>query len=373
MKEVKKERLSSFELMRIISMIMIVMWHLIFHSGIYDVAFGAKKFVLEVLVLIGVVHVNSFVLVTGYFQYEKRFSLKRLISIINSVWFYKVVFLIIALIIGTFTITKLEIFNELLPIDMRDYWFVNCYLVLYIISPYINILIDKLSHEQHRKLIIISFVLFSIIPLVTNNTTISNNGYTIINFCYLYLIGAYLRKYPLKDSLPLKKYSRKQLQLGFLVLGFFFFLINFICYQVSKSFMLMNHSLLREIGKNFFVNYRSFSNPFVIIQSILYFLYFSTLMIKSNFINSVAKHVLDVYLIHENFYVIQTIYIWLKTLNWLNYNIYIFTILVLIVPVFIFWISIGISLIKAWIFKIVSSIKTVKKMSDKFYDFMNCI
>ena len=158
MERKKSERLSNFELMRFISMVLIVMWHLILHSELYSSTSGATKFFLEFLVLLGVVHVNSFVLVTGYFQYDKKISLKKIVNLIKNVWFYKVLFVLIAILFFGKNISKLELFNELLPIDMRDYWFINCYLVLCILSPFINLLIEKMNQKQHRKILIVFFI-----------------------------------------------------------------------------------------------------------------------------------------------------------------------------------------------------------------------
>ena len=43
----KNERFSNFELMRIISMFMIVVWHVIMHSDLIGRASGTLNFVLE--------------------------------------------------------------------------------------------------------------------------------------------------------------------------------------------------------------------------------------------------------------------------------------------------------------------------------------
>ena len=43
----KDERLSNFELMRIISMFMIVVWHVIMHSDLIGRSSGTLNFVLE--------------------------------------------------------------------------------------------------------------------------------------------------------------------------------------------------------------------------------------------------------------------------------------------------------------------------------------
>ncbi len=350
-------------------MIMIVMWHLILHGGLLNATAGTKL-VLEFFVLFGAVHVNSFVVVTGYFQCEKDFSLKKLGHLITSVWFYKVLFVCIALIMGTFALTKLEIFHELMPIDMRDYWFINCYLALYIISPYLNILISKMTQTQYRKLIIIGFFLFSIIPLITNHKTIANDGYTIINFCYLYLIGGYLKRYPITENIHFKNYSKNKRQCLFLFLTILLCVFNFICYQFSKNLITMENSLIQKIGNDFIKNYRSFSNPFIILQTICYFLYFQTLTIKSKKINAIAKHTLDVYLIHENYYVIMRLYWYLKTGLWHQWSGYIVILLVIFVPIIIFGICILISMLKTKLFQFISNRKIIKRTKRKVYQYI---
>lgn len=89
----EKSRQSNYELMRIISMMMVVMWHLIFHGGLFQNSQGVTKFILEFLVLFGAVNVNSFILLFGYFNYNKDFSLQRILLLIKTVWFYKIIFI----------------------------------------------------------------------------------------------------------------------------------------------------------------------------------------------------------------------------------------------------------------------------------------
>ena len=63
--QLKKERDSNFELMRIISMFMIVLWHIIIHGKLIYMTEEATNLIYNLLLCLFVVHVNSFVLVTG--------------------------------------------------------------------------------------------------------------------------------------------------------------------------------------------------------------------------------------------------------------------------------------------------------------------
>ena len=60
----KGVRQSNFELMRIVSMLFIIIWHIIVHGGIINCT-GTLKLVIDFIYLFTVVHVNSFVLLTG--------------------------------------------------------------------------------------------------------------------------------------------------------------------------------------------------------------------------------------------------------------------------------------------------------------------
>lgn len=47
-------------------------------------------------------------------------------------------------------------------------WFVILYSTLYIISPYINILLEQLSGKQKKKMVIVLFAIFSVWPTIVD-------------------------------------------------------------------------------------------------------------------------------------------------------------------------------------------------------------
>lgn len=79
-----KSRKSNFELMRIIAMLMIVLWHVIIYGnilGIYYNSFMSSLF--SFLKFFLVIHVNLFMLLTGYFQISTKFKFSKIIKIIS--------------------------------------------------------------------------------------------------------------------------------------------------------------------------------------------------------------------------------------------------------------------------------------------------
>lgn len=83
-KEKQNVRDSNYELMRVISMLMIVVWHILLHGLVEVQSTGILSFIIYLLEAFLVVHVNSYILVTGYYQCRKKFQLKKLIALNNQ-------------------------------------------------------------------------------------------------------------------------------------------------------------------------------------------------------------------------------------------------------------------------------------------------
>ena len=90
-------RESNFELLRIISMILIVLHHYALHGGLFQPNNLNEKVGLFIL-LGGKIGVNVFVIISGYFLVNSKFRIKKLLQLIGQVYFYAI-FIIISLIL----------------------------------------------------------------------------------------------------------------------------------------------------------------------------------------------------------------------------------------------------------------------------------
>ena len=90
-----KVRESNFELLRIISMFFIVVYHVLVHGQILEHATGSMELMTVFIEAFILVHVNSFILITGYFQCKSKMKLGKVLSLNNATWFYKVVIMLI--------------------------------------------------------------------------------------------------------------------------------------------------------------------------------------------------------------------------------------------------------------------------------------
>ena len=113
----KTTRDSNYELMRIISMLMIVIWHILTHGQVVTGMTGISATIMKLLQTIIVIHVDSFILVTGYYQCKNKFNFKKAISLNNQSWFYRVVILFIMLGFDWIQVGKVELFQMVFPLD----------------------------------------------------------------------------------------------------------------------------------------------------------------------------------------------------------------------------------------------------------------
>lgn len=293
----KSERQSNFELLRIISMIMIIMWHLLLQANIMSNSNGILKLLLTIIEATIVVHVNSYILTTGYFQYKSDIKKNKILNIIGDVWFYKVFILFIVLLFNLKYLTKLEILLNLSPINHREYWFMNCYLILYIISPILNKIISNSSKLELKRIIITIFIIVSILTTISNQMIFNNDyGYSVSNFILLYFIGAYINKYDIKlKTKDILKYIILLISINVL--------LNYI-----GNYLLNKNSLFNYIGTLITASSFVYDNPIVIIESCLYFLLFKNIKIKNKYINIISKTTIGVYLIHTNMLLREYVY-----------------------------------------------------------------
>ena len=191
-----KDRKSNFELMKIVSMLMIISWHFLVHGEIIQNSLGKTNVFLTIIMCFLVVHINSFILITGYFQYNKVFKLSKAIQINNAVWFYKVLITSIFMVASLVVLSKVQIFKTLTPINYYDYWFIATYTFLYLASPLLNIIISNTNKLQHRIILFGFFLIVSVLSTITDQTAFgSAYGCSLANFIMLYFIGAYISKY----------------------------------------------------------------------------------------------------------------------------------------------------------------------------------
>ena len=288
MTSLNHERQSNIELLRILSMIIIVFHHFAVHGGFsWGASVSIPLFWYNLLRMGGKIGVNAFVLISGYFLITDKgslFNLKRLLKFWGQVIFYSVsIFVIFSLLRGNDYGFKTLIYS-VLPITFSSWWFASTYFVLYVIHPFLNMFLNGLSKKDYQKLILMLVFLWSVIPTFTTVRFQSND---LCWFVTMYAIAGYVRLYGFNTKLTTKGW--------FALWGIF----SILTYLTSVVF-----TILGTKWEVFFVHATWFFDmqriPGLLI-SLTLFMSFATLKIKYHkWINILGSATFGVYLIHDN-------------------------------------------------------------------------
>ncbi len=142
-------RKSNIELFRIILMILLVASHYVHNSGIleqlyFEQTMSAKNLVVLILGMWGKPIINCFVLITGYFMCEKDISYGKWLRLLVEVIFYNVIINFSFIISGYEKLSLIGFLRRIIPITSVDSNFVSCYLIFFLLIPYLNIVINNM-------------------------------------------------------------------------------------------------------------------------------------------------------------------------------------------------------------------------------------
>lgn len=192
------KRKSNFELFRIFTMLMIIAHHYVVNSGLtslYDYNSISKGMVyLQFLGFGGKIGINCFVLLTGYFQCKGSFKAKKLLQLVFECMFYGAVIYSLFCVFGVQKFDLYQLYRSTFYfIYSASKGFIGTYIILYVLTPFINRMISQLSQNGFHLLLGILLFLYTIISTFTVVDTWSYLGWLIT----IYLTGAYIRVYGL--------------------------------------------------------------------------------------------------------------------------------------------------------------------------------
>lgn len=206
----KKERESGIELYKVIAIFLIVLSHVIqtLTEPNYVLGIGEGTFIniatattnLNVLLLAvfricGALGNNMFFICSAWFLVNsKKMSLKKVVHMILDMWIINMIVLIALRSIGV----QLQISDTVktfFPTTFANNWYITCYLLFYMIHPFLNRMLEQLSINEHLAFATILFVIYFIIPVLpleeinlffANELVIFLATYVIVSFIKIY-------------------------------------------------------------------------------------------------------------------------------------------------------------------------------------------
>ena len=285
----KTIRKSNFELLRILAMLMIVIFHIAKHGDIVGqykyIPLSINKTWIYILRAFGKLGVNIFVLISGYFLISKtKIKISRIIKLWLQIAFYCIGIYLLFVILGKEPFHIRRFLVTLIPIASGEWWFATSYFILYLFSPFINTFLTKLTKTNYKKLLIFTTIIWCVIPTFIYTDMGCSN---LLWFIYLYSVAGYIKLY--KDDMKVNKGKYVLIVLGMLLVSLS------ICLGVS--YLRASHP---SLDKYVFRMYEMQSIPEV-VMALLIFLIFKDINIKNNkLINIISSTTFGIYLIHDH-------------------------------------------------------------------------
>lgn len=262
-------RNSSFELLRIILIIMILVEHgnMWFIGGGYSSEWEHWAKCIVESACIG--SVNAFVLISGWFGI--RSDLKKIGKLVFMLMFCTIPLLVVALLFDWLPFSKLASMNGVYEYVLggNAYWFVADYIGLLIIAPMLNKGIQTMDKRQLRTSLLAGYTLIVIYDFVFRVPVLgSEGGYSILWFGFIYLLAQYMRAYGLG-------------------------IIDRFCWPILVAAVIMQSVLFYWglIGMRY-------TNPLILIGAVCLISIFKNRNFHSPVINYVATSCLMAYMLH---------------------------------------------------------------------------
>lgn len=215
-KKAASRRDSNMELLRIAGIFMIIVFHCSYKSGFgFAPGVSVNKLIVKTFWMLGELGVNLFMLISGYYMVRGRFKWKKLVRLLAEVQVWHWATIWVGTRLGVYTLTGWKsVLFALFPVAMNWYWFITAYILIYILSPFFNVLIHAMDRKTYRRFLASVLGLWCVIPTLMGlfqNTTESMLYYNrMIWLAIMYFLGAYIYIYMRND----KKYEQKARKLA---------------------------------------------------------------------------------------------------------------------------------------------------------------
>lgn len=307
-----QERDSSIELFRILVTFMVLVVHFTgwFVGGVSDFSDATKPIDFRIgqtiIESLCIVCVNGFLILSGWFGIKLK--LKSIWKLWTIIVFIYVPFYIVDCLLCGSVFSILVLCDSLLAFTKPNY-FIQCYVMLMLLSPFINTFFEKYQ-KKATLLVLTIWVIEVFMENIRGNTILGiDSGYSVIHFIIMYMLARTASLY--KDAIV--NIPRK------VWIGGYFLCAVFLC-------------LCHITG---FTHTWDYSNPIVVIESFCLFFVFLYKPFYNKSINWLASSTLSVFIIHTTSPVYDLL---VKTNFWLlgnlSYPVYVVSYFAICVIVF---------------------------------------
>lgn len=208
-----KKRYLGLDITRIIAVLMVIAVHSLGRNGYYEMALnkeaGPLLFIITMLRWLFYACVPVFIIITGYLKKDKKIDknhYKSIISILIDYLIICIIYIAYHKFYLNLDITNIETIINIFNFNLMPYaWYLQLYIGLFLIIPFLNIMYNNMPSKKSKEILIITLLLLCgldstinpLFKLIFNvNTNLISTGYFPISYPLgLYLLGAYIKEY----------------------------------------------------------------------------------------------------------------------------------------------------------------------------------
>lgn len=276
----------NFEVLRTISMFLIVVYHFCTHgigsSYLFNCHDSISVFNLlfcDTLLVLSSICVNLFILISGFFLLYAEFKFSRIIRTWFLTCFYSFFLTLVFYLFSSRSVNLVSLIKSCFPLSTDYYWFVTQYIGLLLLSPFLGMLARIINRQQYIFLLIIcGFICLSLVPdFPLGKRFHVAHGNSLQFFSFLFLIAGYIRRFV------------EQVSVLFIAKSIVVVIIVILLWSIY-------------LGRNhlFWLDY----NSLPVILSVLVFILFKQVEVESFCLTrplvKIAPYTFSVYLIHDH-------------------------------------------------------------------------
>ena len=196
---VKKERNAGIELLRVLSMFMIVLLHCVSHTQLHTAISASAAHSVSIYLPYGISQsaVNIYAMITGYVCLQSRHRPSRYVEIWLQVFALNAAFGLADIVKNGLRLKTLV--HCLFPVASGTFWYFSSYTLLFLCMSYLNRLLLSLSKQQFKKLLLIfaavSTLAWLALYLFSQDVFATDTGYSPFWLMVLYCAGAYIKRF----------------------------------------------------------------------------------------------------------------------------------------------------------------------------------
>lgn len=200
----------SLDIIRITALFCVISVHFFKDNEFYDqIVIGERMYAATIMRTAFMVCVPLFIVLTGYLMNQKKISKHYYLKLVKVIETY----ILASVICYFFKINSLgylytikELILGILDFSMANYsWYIEMYIGLYLIIPFLNILYNNLNSKKEKGALLVTLLILTSFPGIVNiNRTIFPDWWVSLYPITYYFIGCYI--YEFFDRKMEKKY-----------------------------------------------------------------------------------------------------------------------------------------------------------------------